>query len=56
MDVGEEAVVLEVFGVVADQRLAAGMLVKCLKVVIYTVLDMVAFVIGLTVWYTRALD
>lgn len=52
MDVGEEAAVLAVFGVVADQRLAAGMLVKLLKVVIDTVLGMVAFVIGLAVWRT----
>ena len=52
MDVGEEAAVLAVFGVVADQRLAAGMLVKFLKVVIDTVLGMVAFVIGLAVWRT----
>ena len=56
MDVGEEAAVLAVFGVVADQRLAAGMLVKLIKVVIDTILGLVALVVGLAVWRARKVD
>jgi len=46
MDVGEEAAVLTVLGVMPYQRLAAGMLVKFHKVVIDTVLVVIAVVIG----------
>ena len=49
MDVGEEAAILAIVTVVPDQRLAAGMLVKFLKVVIDTILSIVAIVICLTV-------
>jgi len=52
MDVGEKAAVLTVLGVMPYQRLAAGMLVKFHKVVIDTVLVVIAAVIGLAICRT----